>query len=94
MIASPATPRRVSRNGCSWWVDNREPAFWDRVEAGSWEPGTFAVFDRFLHRDCSCLDIGAWICPTALYAACLARHCYALEPVDLSHSAGCTGMRP
>jgi FkbM family methyltransferase len=73
-------PRRVVKNGCAWWVNDKEPTFWNRVENGDWEPLTYHVFDRFLDAGHSCLDIGAWIGPTCLYAACLARHCYALEP--------------
>jgi FkbM family methyltransferase len=72
--------RRIVKNGCSFWVHDREPAFWDRVERGTWEPHTFTLFDRFLDPDHCCLDVGAWIGPTALYAARRARHCYALEP--------------
>jgi len=85
-ITDLKTPRRILKNGCSWWVNDREPAFWDRVEQGSWEPETFRVFDRFLDQDHSCLDIGAWIGPTALYAACRARHCYAMEPDPVAFS--------
>lgn len=80
MSAITAAARRIVKNGCAWWVSDQEPAFWDRVENGDWEPLTFRVFDRFLDAGHSCLDIGAWIGPTCLYAAHLARHCYALEP--------------
>jgi FkbM family methyltransferase len=54
--------------------------FWDRVTAGRWEPQTFEVFRRFLLPKSTCIDIGAWIGPTALYAAQLARHVHAIEP--------------
>jgi FkbM family methyltransferase len=76
--------RRIEKNGCSWWIHDHHAAFWDRVEQGTWEPLTYAVFDRFLDGDHSCLDIGAWIGPTALYAACRARHCFAIEPDPLA----------
>jgi hypothetical protein len=39
-------------------------AFWQEVAKGTWESDTFAIFDRFLGRQHSCLDIGAWIGPT------------------------------
>jgi FkbM family methyltransferase len=71
--------RTVTRNGHHWLV-NGEAAFWDRVERGDWEPHTFNVFDRFLDAEHSYIDAGAWIGPTVLYGAHLARHCYALEP--------------
>ena len=80
MSVIAADPRRIVRNDCAFWVNNHEAAFWDRVESGDWEPLTYRVFDRFLDPSHSCLDIGAWIGPTALYAASRARHCYALEP--------------
>jgi FkbM family methyltransferase len=55
-------------------------AFWRRVASGQWEPQTFEVLQRFLRPDASCIDLGAWIGPTALYGATLARRVYALEP--------------
>ena len=79
-------PRRVIRNGREWLVNNQEEAFWNRVEGGEWEPLTFAVFDRFLDPEHSYIDVGAWIGPTVLYGAHLARHCYALEPDPVAFS--------
>ncbi|WAS95658.1 FkbM family methyltransferase [Nannocystis punicea] len=61
--------------------------FWERVNAGHWEPHTFDVFDRFLTPNRSCLDIGAWIGPTTLYAAQLARRVHAIEPDSVAHAA-------
>jgi FkbM family methyltransferase len=78
--ASDMTPRVVVKNGHTWRVRNEDAAFWDRVEQGHWEPMTFSVFDRFLDAKHSYIDVGAWIGPTVLYGASLARHCYALEP--------------
>ena len=78
--------RRIVRNGSCFWVYDHEPAFWDRLEQGTWEPLTFTVFDRFLDPQHACLDIGAWIGPTALYAASRARHCYAMEPDPVAFS--------
>jgi FkbM family methyltransferase len=50
------------------------------LERNLWENDTFAVFDTFLDRAHSYIDIGAWVGPTTLYACQLARHCYAVEP--------------
>lgn len=58
-----STFRRITKNQCSWWVHSRNPAFWDRGEQGTWEPLTCSIFDRFLDREHSCLDISAWIGP-------------------------------
>lgn len=87
MTVIATAPRRIVRNGCAFWVNNHESAFWDRVENGDWEPLTYRVFDRFLDASHSCLDIGAWIGPTVLYAASRARHCYALEPDPVAFAA-------
>jgi FkbM family methyltransferase len=54
--------------------------FWNRVTAGHWEPQTFEVFRRFLLPNSTCIDVGAWIGPMALYAAQLASHVHAIEP--------------
>jgi FkbM family methyltransferase len=60
--------------------------FWDRVAAGHWEPQTFRVFQRFLEPKSSCIDIGAWIGPTVLYAAHLVRQVHAIEPDPIAHA--------
>jgi len=54
--------------------------FWPSVQEGTWEPHTFQVFDRFLDKDHSYVDIGAWIGPTVMYGCQLAKHCYTVEP--------------
>jgi FkbM family methyltransferase len=60
--------------------------FWERVSAGHWEPHTFAVFRRFLRPTRSCVDIGAWIGPTALYAGHRARLVHTIEPDRVAHA--------
>jgi len=67
-------------------------AFWTKVAAGAWERDTLRFFARALDgrrgRDGSggpdgeavCVDVGAWIGPTALFAAPMCRTVYALEP--------------
>jgi len=54
--------------------------FWARVSQKKWELQTFRLFERFLDKHHSYIDVGAWIGPTVLYGAQLARHCYAIEP--------------
>jgi FkbM family methyltransferase len=58
----------------------RNAAFWQEVASGAWESDTFAIFDRFLDRQHSYIDIGAWIGPTLLYGCQLAKRTYGLEP--------------
>src|SRR5580658_8197648 len=60
--------------------------FWNQVSSGAWESGTFAIFDRFLDREHSYIDIGAWIGPTLLYGCQLAKAAYGLEPDPLAYA--------
>ena len=68
----------VSVNGVTFNVYPRP--FWHGVNIGQWEPHTFNTFARHLDKDHSMIDIGAWIGPTTLYGAHLAKHVYALDP--------------
>lgn len=58
--------------------------FWDLVQKGGWEWETYKIFDQFLDKEHSYIDIGAWIGPTVLYGCQVARHCYAIEPDDVA----------
>src|SRR3712207_221008 len=60
-------------------VADDQPTFWDRVEAGRWEPETLAAIDRLVDHRTTFLDLGAWVGPTALYAAGIARRVVAAE---------------
>ena len=62
----------------------RNDAFWQRAQQGDWEPDTFRIFERFLDREHSYLDIGAWIGPTLLYGCQLARRAWGIEPDPLA----------
>lgn len=71
----------VRKNGLEFnVVVNHRIDFWRKLENDVWEPRTFKVFDHFLDQDSTYLDIGAWIGPTLLYAAQLAKASYAFEP--------------
>lgn len=50
----------------------------------SWEQETYRIFDRYLDKDHSFIDIGAWIGPTILYGAHIAKKAYAVEPDPLA----------
>ena len=63
----------------------RNDAFWQRVQNGTWEPNTLRILDDFVSADRTFLDIGAWIGPTALYAAQLAKRTYAFEPDPVAY---------
>lgn len=82
----PVPLKSVQKNGKSFDVAVTEHAvFWNRVNKGRWEPHTFEIFDHFLSDDCTYLDIGAWIGPTALYAAQRAKQVHAFEPDPLAY---------
>jgi FkbM family methyltransferase len=59
--------------------------FWGWIDAGAWEVGTFAIFDRYLTPVTNFIDIGAWIGPTALYASRTVRHVWAVEPDPVAY---------
>lgn len=60
--------------------DPNHEAHWDRIERGEWQPWIFSIYDRYLDEDCCCIDFGAWVGGTVLYASKKSRHCYAFEP--------------
>lgn len=72
-------PRRVRIGTRTIHVADDQPTFWDRVEAGRWEPGTLALIEQLVDGGTTFLDLGAWVGPTALYAATRARRVLAVE---------------
>jgi FkbM family methyltransferase len=65
-------------------LDRGQREFWDKYNDGRWEQSTLAIIDRCVDRNTVMVDIGAWIGPTALYAATRARRVIALEPDPLA----------
>jgi FkbM family methyltransferase len=67
-------------------VADDQPTFWDKVESGRWEPETLALIEQQVGPGTTFLDLGAWVGPTALYAAARGARVVALEadPVALS----------
>lgn len=63
--------------------------FWGLVSSNEWEPETFRVLKAVLkgHNNCSFVDFGAWIGPTALFASKFCPNVYAIEPDPLAFSA-------
>ncbi|MCD4771250.1 FkbM family methyltransferase [archaeon] len=54
--------------------------FWKSNKQNRWENETYHILHKFLDKDHSYIDIGAWIGPTVLYGAQKSKHCYAIEP--------------
>jgi len=59
--------------------------FWRKVARDEWERSTFTFLERCLSADSVCLDIGAWIGPTALFAAQRCRAVYCIEPDPVAY---------
>lgn len=64
-----------------------DAGFWRAVSRGSWEPYTFAFLRRWLTRESTYFDVGAWVGPTVLYAAHFASKCFAYEPDPTAFAA-------
>lgn len=93
--AAPST-RRVAVGAQPPFAVQAEPArapFWNRVQAGQWEPHTFEVLRRFLRPECASVDLGAWIGPTVLYGAALARCVHAVEPDPVAFAELCRNVQ-
>ncbi len=73
--------QQITVNNKSFFVDpTGYEYFWPSVNDGTWEPDTYRIFDEYIDDETLAIDIGAWIGPTALYAAQLAKKCIAFEP--------------
>ena len=73
----------ISKYGKHFTVDStkiRSYKFWKEYVHGGWEDGIFKIFDKFLDKNHSYIDIGSYIGPTVLYGSQLAKHCFAIEP--------------
>ena len=77
--------REIRMREATLRVADDQPTFWDKVERGLWEPETLALIDEQVTPGATFLDLGAWVGPTALYAAARGARVIALEadPVAL-----------
>ncbi len=74
-------PIDVSAGAARFRVDASAGArFWQKVNAGRWEPVLLARLEDWLEPGVTFLDIGAWIGPTSLIAAAQGARVIALEP--------------
>ena len=60
--------------------------YWNLVNAGRWEPETFDIMQKYLSKGYSYVDIGAWVGPTVLFGAQLAKKCYAIEADPVAYA--------
>lgn len=82
----------IVRDDITYWVAPGHEWFWPTFADGTWEPNTFKIFDRFLDKDKTFVDIGAWIGPTVLYAAQRAKQVFAFEPDTVAYSSLCQNL--
>ncbi len=77
----PPQPRAVARLGRAFTVDAaREGLFWGRFARGEWEPETLDMLGRLTAPGVQLIDLGAWVGPTALFAAAGGAEVVAVEP--------------
>ena len=62
-------------------------AFWRRMESGEWEPETQWLLERIIGPGVEFYDVGAWIGPTALFAAMKGARVVAFEPDPIAWEA-------
>jgi FkbM family methyltransferase len=79
-------PSSIKVNGTIFHVADALPhPFWSLVNEGRWEPATFRLLDHYLMPNWRFVDVGAWIGPTALYAAkkCERIDAFECDPVAI-----------
>lgn len=88
--------RVVNLGGLAIQVNDAQPTFWAKVNAGTWEPETLATLAERLNAQTTFLDIGAWVGPTSLFAAARAHHVIAVEadPAALAQLRGNLALNP
>ena len=89
--------RKISYRGYEFLIDEEfvqwGDIWWGEYEKGNWDPYLFDMMDRFLNKTKVCIDFGAWIGPTVLYAAKLCKQVYALEPDPLAYKQLCATVK-
>lgn len=73
----------VVKNDIQINVSNKMPLLlgeWFKEDYPEWEENTFKVFEHFLSKEHTCLDIGGWVGATVLYSAQLCKNVIAIEP--------------
>ncbi len=80
--------KKITIRDLSFLVEDQSyKDYWKQVADGSWEQRTYEIFDQFLAKDASYIDIGAWIGSTVLYGCQLSRRTFAVEPDPVAHEA-------
>jgi FkbM family methyltransferase len=72
-------------SGFNFKLDPYHIAFWRSAANGRWEPRTYKILSEFLNAGSVYCDIGAWIGPTAIYAAKKCKEVFAFEPDPVAY---------
>lgn len=71
--------RRIELEAASFDVEETHGQFWDNMSSGKWESTTLKVFTDCIDDRTTFVDIGAWIGPTTLFVANLAKRVVSIE---------------
>jgi FkbM family methyltransferase len=76
---------QTTKNGELFLIkkDRSNLPFWQN-HFSHWENYTFAVFDRFLHKDKIFIDIGGWVGTTCMYGSRMSKEVYCVEADKVS----------
>jgi FkbM family methyltransferase len=86
-VAASCNVTTVALNGRRFHAaSNVVPQFWEQMAAGTWEPQTLRLLDRFVDAQTVFFDIGTWMGPTTMYAAQSAHKVYSFEPDPIAYS--------
>jgi FkbM family methyltransferase len=78
---------QITHRGISFLVrTGRHSSWWETIAKGTWEPETYKIFDRFIDKEHSYIDIGCWTGPTLLYGCQLAKQAYGIEPDPVAYA--------
>ena len=68
---------------------NHNNNFWNGINRRArWEPGTFAIFKKYVTPKTIMIDFGTWIGPTLLYHRKLSKQSYDIEDDPTAYAVG------
>ena len=73
---------KINKNNEFFFIEknqtNENLPFWENLYS-DWKNETFAIFDKFLDKNKTFIDIGGWIGTTCMYGSRYSKHVYAIE---------------
>ena len=93
-MSTELSPLQITLDGKSLQVvRGSNDDFWLECSKGQWEPDTLSAFKRFIDKQHSYIDIGAWIGPTVMVGCQLARCAYVIEPDPVAYKELAENLR-